>query len=374
MVKRLCDDGARPAFGSKRPAPRDAGEGACRCPWSSRCAPGQHGRASQRPGRGCGPTATTPGAWPCRRGRRADGQTGGRAATAQPPTSTRHGLARPQNGALRPWCNRHHHAMACCAGHTSHWTTGRQDERTTGRQDDRTTGRQDDRTTGPKPTVMHPTHHTADGCLDSTQVHAVDEDFLGLPLAGTLAVDETQTAEPSLGCPPPTGWPRARFWLSSGRRTCPVDVKPRHDFNLHTALRIGRPALGAMFAKGRALGLATRGVSDHGFIDPVGLRAPNNCVVTLCTPHDGHGRLMGTAHNSACNRAGPPPGRQGRCGRLYLLLRRRSSTRQQVRRQSHAGRILQCCRAAGGVVDHHHHRCAFGQAVSAIEHRAGHHQ
>ena len=252
--------------------------------------------------------------------------------------------------------------------------TGRQDERPTGREDDRTTGRQDDRTTGPKPTVMHPTHHTADGCLDSTQVHAVDEDFLGLPLAGTLAVDETQTAEPSLGCPPPTGWPRARFWLSSGRRTCPVDVKPRHDFNLHTALRIGRPALGAMFAKGRALGLATRGVSDHGFIDPVGLRAPNNCVVTLCTPHDGHGRLMGTAHNSACNRAGPPPGRQGRCGRLYLLLRRRSSTRQQVRRQSHAGRILQCCRAAGGVVDHHHHRCAFGQAVSAIEHRAGHHQ
>ena len=79
----------------------------------------------------------------------------------------------------------------------------------------------------------------------------------------------------------------------------PFDFKPQHDFDLHNALRVDRPVLEAMFAKGRALGIETRGVSDHGFIDSIYFRDPNGYVIELCTPRADHDRLMDPAHNGA---------------------------------------------------------------------------
>ena len=47
---------------------------------------------------------------------------------------------------------------------------------------------------------------------------------------------------------------------------------------LHT-----RATLDQMFARGKAAGIETRGVSDHGFIDSIYFRDPNGYVIELTT-------------------------------------------------------------------------------------------
>ena len=79
----------------------------------------------------------------------------------------------------------------------------------------------------------------------------------------------------------------------------PFDFKEQHDFDLHIALRVDRPVLDAMFAKGRAQGMETRGVSDHGFIDSIYFRDPNGYVIELTTPQPGHDQAMDPSLNGA---------------------------------------------------------------------------
>jgi catechol-2,3-dioxygenase len=69
------------------------------------------------------------------------------------------------------------------------------------------------------------------------------------------------------------------------------DFKTQHDFDLHIALEVTPDALAAMFAKGKGLGLETRGVSDHGFVDSIYFRDPNGYVVEL-TASTGRNREM----------------------------------------------------------------------------------
>lgn len=142
-------------------------------------------------------------------------------------------------------------------------------------------------------------HHNAYRCRDSEQTRAFYEAFLGLPLAGTLEIKETKSGRA-------TNTLHTFYRLDDGSFLAffeapdrPFEFKPQHDFDLHIALAVSRPVLEAMFAKGRALGVETRGVSDHGFIDSIYFRDPNGYVIELCTPREGHDRAMDPASNGA---------------------------------------------------------------------------
>jgi len=79
----------------------------------------------------------------------------------------------------------------------------------------------------------------------------------------------------------------------------PFDFKTQHDFDLHIALEVSQTDLQAMFAKGKAAGLETRGISDHGFIDSLYFRDPNGYVIELTAKRAGHDAYMQAAKASA---------------------------------------------------------------------------
>lgn len=142
-------------------------------------------------------------------------------------------------------------------------------------------------------------HHNAYRCRDSEQTRAFYEDFLGLPLVGTLEITETKSGRK-------TNTLHTFYRLDDGSHLAffeapdmPFDFKPQHDYDLHIALEVERPALEAMFAKGKAAGVETRGVSDHGFIDSIYFRDPNGYVIELCCKKPGHDQAMDPATNGA---------------------------------------------------------------------------
>ena len=147
--------------------------------------------------------------------------------------------------------------------------------------------------------MIHQLHHNAYRCRDSEATRAFYEDFLGLPLAGTLEITQTQSGRDTHTLHTFYRLGEGSFLAFFEAADMPFDFKPQHDFDLHIALRVDRPVLEAMFAKGRALGIETRGVSDHGFIDSIYFRDPNGYVIELCTPRADHDRLMDPAHNGA---------------------------------------------------------------------------
>ena len=147
--------------------------------------------------------------------------------------------------------------------------------------------------------MIHQLHHNAYRCRDSEATRAFYEDFLGLPLAGTLEITQTKSGRDTHTLHTFYRLGEGSFLAFFEAPDMPFDFKPQHDFDLHIALRVDRPVLEAMFAKGRALGIETRGVSDHGFIDPIYFRDPNGYVIELCTPRPDHDRLMDPAHNGA---------------------------------------------------------------------------
>ena len=147
--------------------------------------------------------------------------------------------------------------------------------------------------------MIHQLHHNAYRCRDSEATRALYEDFLGLPLAGTLEITQTQSGRDTHTLHTFYRLGEGSFLAFFEAPDMPFDFKPQHDFDLHIALRVDRPVLEAMFAKGRALGIETRGVSDHGFIDSIYFRDPNGYVIELCTPRPDHDRLMDPAHNGA---------------------------------------------------------------------------
>ena len=61
----------------------------------------------------------------------------------------------------------------------------------------------------------------------------------------------------------------------------PFEFKDQHDFDLHIALEVSHDHMMAMFEKGKAAGIHTRGVSDHGFIDSIYFRDPDGYVIEL---------------------------------------------------------------------------------------------
>jgi catechol 2,3-dioxygenase-like lactoylglutathione lyase family enzyme len=141
-------------------------------------------------------------------------------------------------------------------------------------------------------------HHNAYRCRDSEQTRAFYEGFLGLPLAGALQIEETKTGRA-------TQVLHTFYRLDDGSFLAffeapePFDFKPQRDFDLHIALEVERPVLDEMLAKGRAAGIETRGISDHGFIESIYFRDPNGYVIELCAKRANHDAAMDPARNGA---------------------------------------------------------------------------
>ena len=142
-------------------------------------------------------------------------------------------------------------------------------------------------------------HHSAYRCRDSEQTRRFYEEFLGLRLAGTLEITETKTGRK-------TETLHTFYRLDDGSCLAffeapdmPFEFKKQNDYDLHIALEVERPAIEKMLAKGKAAGIETRGVSDHGFIHSVYFRDPNGYVVELTAKMPNHDRAMDPAQNQA---------------------------------------------------------------------------
>ena len=142
-------------------------------------------------------------------------------------------------------------------------------------------------------------HHNAYRCRDSEETRRFYEGFLGLPLASTLEIRETKSGRK-------TETLHTFYRMHDGSCLAffeapdmPFEFKVQHDYDLHIALEVDRPTLDAMFAKGKSVGVETRGVSNHGFIDSIYFRDPNGYVIELTCKREGHDAAMDPAHNGA---------------------------------------------------------------------------
>ena len=142
-------------------------------------------------------------------------------------------------------------------------------------------------------------HHNAYRCRDSERTRQFYEDFLGLPLAGTLEIGETKSGRQTAVLHTFYALDDGSFLAFFEAPDMAFDFKPQHDFDLHIALEVDRPVLEPMMAKGRAAGIEVRGISDHGFIDSIYFRDPNGYVIELAAKTQAHDAEMNPATNTA---------------------------------------------------------------------------
>lgn len=142
-------------------------------------------------------------------------------------------------------------------------------------------------------------HHNAYRCRDSEETRGFYEDFLGLPLVSTLEIKETKSGRK-------TETLHTFYRLDDGSCLAffeapdmPFEFKKQHDYDLHIALEVEAPVIEKMFAKGKAHGIETRGISDHGFIRSIYFRDPNGYVIELTARTPGHEEAMDPARNGA---------------------------------------------------------------------------
>ena len=129
-------------------------------------------------------------------------------------------------------------------------------------------------------------HHNAYRCRDSEETRGFYEDFLGLPLADAFEIGETKTGRD-------TRVLHSFYRLGDGSFLAffevpdsPFEFKAQHDYDLHIALEVDPATLADMFERGKAAGIETRGVADHGFIRSIYFRDPNGYVIELAAPTD----------------------------------------------------------------------------------------
>jgi catechol 2,3-dioxygenase-like lactoylglutathione lyase family enzyme len=142
-------------------------------------------------------------------------------------------------------------------------------------------------------------HHNAYRCRDSEATRRFYEDFLGMPLANTVEIKETKSGRQ-------TDALHTFYELDDGSYLAffevpdmPFEFKAQHDYDLHIALEVDEAVLEPMMAKGRALGIETRGISDHGFIRSIYFRDPNGYVIELTAKVPGHAQDTDPAVNEA---------------------------------------------------------------------------
>ena len=142
-------------------------------------------------------------------------------------------------------------------------------------------------------------HHNAYRCRDSEETRRFYEEFLGVPLSGTLWISETKSGRK-------TQTLHTFYRLDDGSYLAffeapdmAFEFKAQHDYDLHIALEVERAELEPMMARGKAAGIETRGVSDHGFIHSIYFRDPNGYVIKLTARMPSHAREMDPARNDA---------------------------------------------------------------------------
>lgn len=142
-------------------------------------------------------------------------------------------------------------------------------------------------------------HHNAYRCRDSEETRQFYEDFLGLRLAGTLEINETKSGRK-------TNTLHTFYEMDDGSYLAffeapdmAFDFKNQHDYDLHIALEVDVPVLEQMMARGKARGIETRGISDHGFIHSIYFRDPNGYVIELTAKMPSHAQAMDPASNGA---------------------------------------------------------------------------
>ena len=128
-------------------------------------------------------------------------------------------------------------------------------------------------------------HHVAYRCRDSEETRRFYEDFLGLELAATKPITETQTGRV-------TSVLHTFYRLGDGSFLAffevpdsPFDFKAQHDFDLHVALEVDEPTLERM--------------AEHGVIRSIYLRDPNGYVVELTAKTAIHDTVMDPRSNGA---------------------------------------------------------------------------
>jgi catechol 2,3-dioxygenase-like lactoylglutathione lyase family enzyme len=129
-------------------------------------------------------------------------------------------------------------------------------------------------------------HHAAYRCRNSAETRTFYEDFLELPLVEAFPINTTATGRDANVL-------HTFYQMADGSCLAffeapeqPFEFKSQHDFDLHIALSVDYPTLERMFEKGKASGIDTRGVSDHGFVHSIYFRDPNGYVVELAAPVD----------------------------------------------------------------------------------------
>jgi catechol 2,3-dioxygenase-like lactoylglutathione lyase family enzyme len=142
-------------------------------------------------------------------------------------------------------------------------------------------------------------HHNAYRCRDSEETRVFYEDFLGLPLAGSLWIKETKTGRQTEALHTFYRMDNGSYLAFFEAPDRPFTFKEQHDYDLHIALEGERDHLDRMMAKGKAEGREVRGISDHGFIDSIYFRDPNGYVIELTVKKPNHDKAMDPAINKA---------------------------------------------------------------------------
>lgn len=142
-------------------------------------------------------------------------------------------------------------------------------------------------------------HHNAYRCRDSEETRHFYEDFLGLPLSHTLEIRETKSGRKTETLHTFYRLDDASYLAFFEAPDMPFEFKTQHDYDLHIALEVDPPVLERMLAKGKAAGIETRGISDHGFIHSIYFRDPNGYVIELTAKMRDHDRAMDPAQNQA---------------------------------------------------------------------------
>jgi catechol 2,3-dioxygenase-like lactoylglutathione lyase family enzyme len=142
-------------------------------------------------------------------------------------------------------------------------------------------------------------HHNAYRCRDSEETRGFYEDFLGLPLVA--AQDADAKYGEATACALHTFYRMAdgSYLAFFESPDMPFDFGAQHVFDLHIALEVSMEVLSEMFAKGKALGIETRGISEHGFVRSIYFRDPNGYLIELTAKTPEHDRELDPATNDA---------------------------------------------------------------------------
>ena len=135
-------------------------------------------------------------------------------------------------------------------------------------------------------------HHKAYRCKNSHETRAFYEDFLGLSLAGALEITETKTGRETKVLHSFYEMDDKSYIAFFEAPLNEFDFKNQHDYDLHLALEVTQSDLEMMFEKGKAAGIETRGIADHGFINSIYFRDPNGYVVELTAKKENHDKIV----------------------------------------------------------------------------------